>query len=50
MEYALLIKVGMILKGITWAGYGVAVSYMGGTVGKYIQDYRNAIAKEKEVR
>jgi hypothetical protein len=47
MEYALLIKVGMLVKGIVWSGYGVACGYAVKTGVKYISDYKDSVAREK---
>jgi len=38
LETALLIKVGMVIKGIVWSGYGLAGTYMGFAVKRYVQD------------
>ena len=47
MEFMLLAKVGMIVKGIVWSGYGLASSYVVKTGVKYVQDYRESVAREK---
>jgi hypothetical protein len=50
MEFALLIKVGMIIKGIVWGGYGIAGGYGVKTVSRYIKDYKESVEKEHGVR
>mgnify|MGYP003410221509 FL=1 len=47
MEYALLIKVGMVIKGLVWSGYALAGSYMFRTGVRYVQDYKDSVANEK---
>lgn len=47
MEFILLAKIGMIIDGIVRAGYMLAGSYAIKTGVKYVQDYKESIAKEK---
>ena len=47
VEFALLMKVGMVIKGIVASGYTIAGSYIVRTGVQYIQDYRDAIANER---
>lgn len=50
LEIGLLIKVGMVIKGIVAGGYTLAGSYMARTGVQYIRDYRDSIAREKEAK
>jgi hypothetical protein len=43
----LLLMVGMVVKGITWGGYGITGLYFTKTAIRYIQDYKEAVANEK---
>jgi len=47
MEFALLVKVGMIMEGIIRAGYVLAGSYIVRTGVRYIQDYKESVEREK---
>lgn len=47
MEYILLTKVGFVIDMIVKIGYGVAGSYFVKTGIKYIQDYKDSVAKDK---
>jgi hypothetical protein len=47
MEFVLLAKVGMIIDGIVKLGYCVAGGYFVKTGVKYVQDYKESVAKEK---
>jgi hypothetical protein len=50
MEFWLLAKVGMVIQGIVTGGYCVAGGYLVKTGIRYVQDYKESIAREKEVR
>jgi hypothetical protein len=47
MEFMLLAKVGMIIDGVVKGGYILAGSYFVRTAVKYVQDYKESVAKEK---
>ncbi|MGH1111224.1 MULTISPECIES: hypothetical protein [Bacillus cereus group] len=47
MEFALLIKVGMVIKGIVTGGYCLAGGYLAKTGVRYIQDYKESVAKDE---
>jgi hypothetical protein len=47
MEFALLMKVGMIIDGIVKVGYILAGSYVVRTGVKYVQDYKTSVEKER---
>jgi hypothetical protein len=49
MEFLLLAKVGMVINGIVTGGYCLAGGYLVKTGIKYYQDYKEAIARDKEV-
>lgn len=49
MEYILLYKVGMIIKGLVWSSYTFAGGYMAKAGVKYISDYRESVARDREV-
>jgi hypothetical protein len=48
VETALLIKIGLVIKGVVWGGYTVAGGYGVKTVFRYVRDYRESVANEKE--
>lgn len=50
MEFVLLAKVGMFIKGIVYTGYSIAGSYLVRTAITYVKDYREYVAMEKEVK
>jgi hypothetical protein len=50
MEYWLLAKVGLVIKGLVWGGYGLAGGYGIKTGIRYVQDYKESVAKENGVR
>lgn len=49
MEFVLLAKVGMIIGTIVKSGYVVAGGYFVKTAIRYIDDYRIAVANDKEM-
>ena len=48
MEFLLLAKVGMIIDLVIKGGYAVAGSYAVKTCVRYVQDYKESIARENE--
>lgn len=50
VETALLIKVGMVVKGIVWGGYSICGVYGVKTVIRYVNDYRESVANEREAQ
>ncbi|AYP68228.1 hypothetical protein PQE75_gp096 [Bacillus phage vB_BcoS-136] len=49
MEFWLLAKVGMVVNGFVTGGYVLAGSYLVRTAMKYVSDYKESIAQEREV-
>lgn len=49
MEFWLLAKVGMVINGIVFGGYTLAGSYLVRTGYKYVQDYKESVARDKEL-
>lgn len=49
MEFVLLAKVGMVISTIVKSGYVVAGGYFVKTAIRYIDDYRIAVANDKEM-
>ena len=49
MEFVLLAKVGMVIDTIVRSGYVLAGSYFVKTVVRYINDYKESVANDKEV-
>lgn len=47
-ELWLLAKVGMVIKGIVWGGYGIAGGYMFKTGVRYVRDYKEVMKREAE--
>lgn len=47
-EFILLAKVGMVIDVVVKIGYGIAGSYFVKTGIRYIQDYKESVAREKE--
>lgn len=43
----LLLMVGMIVKGVTYGGYGLAGLYFAKTAVRYVQDYKEAVSNER---
>lgn len=48
MEFALLVKVGIVVGCVVKGGYAIAGSYLLRTAYKYVQDYRYYVSIEKE--
>lgn len=46
MEFVLLAKIGMVIKGIVWSGYGIAGTYFGATAVRYVKDYKESVERE----
>lgn len=46
-EFIILMKVGMVIKGIVMGGYTLAGSYVVRTGVRYVQDYRDYVAREE---
>jgi hypothetical protein len=49
-EFALLMKVGMVIKGIVAGGYSLAGGYIVKTGVQYVQDYRESIERERSAK
>lgn len=47
MEIALLVKVGMFINALVKGGYCLAGTYLVKTGVRYVQDYKDSVAKEK---
>jgi len=50
MEFWLLAKVGMVVKAIVSGGYAVASGYAIKASMRYVSDYKESVANEKEVK
>jgi len=50
MEFWLLAKVGMVVKAIVSGGYAVASGYAIKASMRYVADYKESVANEKEVK
>ncbi|MCR4362165.1 hypothetical protein JDW21_18690 [Bacillus subtilis] len=50
MEFWLLTKVGIVVKTAVWAGYGLAGSYVVRTCIRYVQDYKESVARENGMK
>lgn len=50
MEFWLLAKIGMVVKALVSGGYAVASGYAIKTGLKYVEDYKESVANEKEVK
>lgn len=48
MEFVLLAKVGMAVKGLVYAGYTMVGFYLVKTGHRYVVDYKDSIANEGE--
>lgn len=48
MEFLLLAKVGLVVDTVVKIGYGIAGSYFIKTAIRYVSDYKESIAREKE--
>ncbi|MFS0905774.1 hypothetical protein AB3N02_22260 [Priestia aryabhattai] len=48
VEFVILAKVGMVIKGIVTGGYCLAGSYLVRTGFVYVRDYKDSIRREKE--
>lgn len=43
----LLAMVGLVVKGVTYSGYGLAGVYFVKTAIRYVQDYKESVANER---
>lgn len=43
----LLALVGLVVKGVTWSGYGLTGFYFAKTAVRYVQDYKESVANER---
>ncbi|AKQ08559.1 hypothetical protein PQE66_gp237 [Bacillus phage PBC2] len=50
MEFWLLAKIGMVVKAFVTGGYAVASGYVIKTGLRYVDDYKESVANEKEVK
>jgi len=49
MEYVLLYKVGLVVNAVVKLGYAFAGSYIVRTGFRYVSDYKDSVANEKEM-
>jgi len=50
MEFVILTKIGYVIDVMVKLGYAVAGGYTVKTAVRYVRDYRDSVATEKEVR